>query len=92
MRYSLGLPDEGVFVGRARTASARHPLVVTVREGAVLDITSKEAPTVRDICELDDPAGYVRKAQGRVIGSLEAVAENSFEAHRDPRQPFLLSP
>ncbi|HEU4987666.1 MAG TPA: fumarylacetoacetate hydrolase family protein [Rhizobiaceae bacterium] len=92
MKHEMNLPREGIFLGRAKSATARHPLVVTVRGGEVLDITSKEAPTVRDVCELDDPAGYVCNAQGRAIGSLADVAENSFEAHRDPQKLFLLSP
>ncbi|MFK7791524.1 MAG: fumarylacetoacetate hydrolase family protein [Devosiaceae bacterium] len=49
------------------------PCVVAVRDGQVVDITSKKAPTVRDICELDDPAGYVAGAVGDVVGSLEDV-------------------
>jgi len=52
----------------------------------VHDITSRAAPTVRDICEMDDPAEYVRHAAGRQIGSLEA-----FETI-DPAHPHLLAP
>ncbi|MEP6564805.1 MAG: fumarylacetoacetate hydrolase, partial [Mesorhizobium sp.] len=40
------LPTEGLFVGRARASDASHPLVVTVRDGTVFDITSSTAPTV----------------------------------------------
>jgi fumarylacetoacetate (FAA) hydrolase family protein len=88
----LQLPGEGVFVGRARVAGTPHPLVVTVRGGDVVDITSKAAPLVRDVCEMDDPAAYVRSAQGRAIGTLAAIAENSIEAARDAAKPYLLSP
>ncbi|MDQ6434682.1 fumarylacetoacetate hydrolase family protein [Mesorhizobium sp. LHD-90] len=88
----LQLPGEGVFVGRARMAGTPYPLVVTVRGGDVVDITSKAAPTVRDICEMDDPASYARSAQGRAIGSLAAIAKYSIEAGRDTAQPCLLSP
>ena len=49
------------------------PCVVTVRDGDVIDITSREAPTVRDVCELDDPAGYVAAANGEAIGRLDEV-------------------
>ncbi|TGR73839.1 fumarylacetoacetate hydrolase, partial [Mesorhizobium sp. M2D.F.Ca.ET.223.01.1.1] len=41
------LPADGLFVGRARTSEAAHPLVVTVRNGEVIDITSSAAPTVQ---------------------------------------------
>lgn len=86
------LPDEGLFIGRARTSDRSHPLVVTVRDGTVFDITSSMAPTVRDVCEMPDPAGYVHAAGGEPIGSLDAIAANSFQAARDPEKPSLLSP
>ncbi|WP_434721628.1 fumarylacetoacetate hydrolase family protein [Mesorhizobium sp. RIZ17] len=86
------LPADGLFVGRARTSEASHPLVVTVRDGEVIDITSSAAPTVRDVCELHDPAGYLRSAQGKAIGALADIAANSFEAERDAKKPMLLSP
>ncbi len=86
------LPADGLFVGRARTSEASHPLVVTVRDGEVIDITSSAAPTVRDVCELKDPAGYLRSAKGKAIGALADIAANSFEAKRDAKKPILLSP
>ncbi|ADV14214.1 fumarylacetoacetate hydrolase family protein [Mesorhizobium ciceri] len=86
------LPSEGLFVGRARSSGAAYPLVVTVRDGTVFDITSRTAPTMRDLCEMADPAGHVRSAEGRPIGSLDDIAANSFETARDPAKPYLLSP
>ncbi|RWC33835.1 fumarylacetoacetate hydrolase family protein [Mesorhizobium sp.] len=86
------LPTDGLFVGRARSRDAAYPLVVTVRDGTVFDITSRTAPTVRDICEMADPTGHVRSAKGRPIGSLGDIAANSFETRRDPAKPYLLSP
>ncbi|WP_027142285.1 fumarylacetoacetate hydrolase family protein [Mesorhizobium sp. WSM3626] len=86
------LPAEGLFVGRARSGDVSHPVVVVVRDGTVFDITSSAAPTVRDVCELADPAGHVRSAKGRPVGLLDDIAANSFEAMRDPAKPFLLSP
>ncbi|TSE07046.1 fumarylacetoacetate hydrolase family protein [Mesorhizobium intechi] len=86
------LPDDGVFLGRARSPAVPHPLVVTVRDGTVFDITSSAAPTVRDICEVADPAGHVRSAKGKPIGSLDDIAANSFADGRDPAKPYLLSP
>ena len=86
------LPDDGVFLGRARSPAVPHPLVVTVRDGTVFDITSSTAPTVRDVCEMVDPAGHVRSARGKPVGSLDDIAANSFEAKRDPAKSYLLSP
>lgn len=92
MTNAMHLPTGGLFVGRARTGDAPYPLVVTVRDGMVFDITSATAPTVRDICEMPDPAGHVRSAKGKPIGSLDAIAANSFQSTRDPAKPYLLSP
>ncbi|RUT85311.1 fumarylacetoacetate hydrolase, partial [Mesorhizobium sp. M7A.T.Ca.US.000.02.1.1] len=86
------LPTEGLFVGRARSSDAAYPLVVAVRDGTVFDITSRTAPTMRHLCEMADPAGHVRSAEGRPIGSLDDIAANSFETARDPAKPYLLSP
>jgi fumarylacetoacetate (FAA) hydrolase family protein len=86
------LPAEGAYLGRAMSADWPHPAVVTVRDGEVLDITSAVAPTARDICEMEDPAGYLKAAPGRSVGRLEHVFRNSFPENRDPARPWLLSP
>ena len=88
----IRLPAEGVFLGRAMAKGWAHPAVVTVRDGAVIDITSGSAPTSRDICEQADPAGYVKSAEGKAIGSLAEISANSFSADRDSAKPYLLSP
>ncbi len=92
MSDQIRLPAQGVFLGRAMAQGWAHPAVVTVRDGVVIDITSKAAPTSRDVCEQADPAGYVANAAGRPIGSLADIAANSFATKRDPNKPFLLSP
>lgn len=88
----LALPQDGVFLGRIRKPGIAHPLIVTVRDRIVYDITTAIAPTVRDVCEQDDPASYVARAQGRAVCGLAELAGNSLEATRDPNQPYLLSP
>lgn len=65
MTYSL-------LLGRV-WRSGIGPAVVTVHNGEVVDITTPEVPTVRDVCELDDPARHVAQSDGEVIGSLEAI-------------------
>lgn len=92
MTMSIDLPEKGTFLGRARAPGTAHPLVVAIRDGNVVDITSKTAPTVRDICEMDDPSAYVAAAEGRTLGTLEAIAANSVEGARDASAPYLLSP
>ena len=70
----LPVDDTAILVGRVERPSI-GPSVVTVRGGAVFDITAKQAPTVRDILEMDDPAAYVRSAKGEDLGSLSAIAD-----------------
>jgi len=86
------IPEGGVLLGRARVPGDSLPRVVTVRDGSVLDITSRTAPTVRDICEMSEPAGYVQRAEGERLGPVEAILSNSLAANYDPAQPALLSP
>jgi len=92
MLRSPSLPAQGAYLGRVASPRAAHPLVITLRDGGVFDITSREAPTARDICEMEDPAAYVRQAQGRPLGAIEELAQNSFGDRRDGQKPFLLSP
>ena len=88
----IQLPAEGVFLGRAFAQGWTHPAIVTVRDGQVVDITSKAAPTSRDVCEQGEPAAYLKNAEGKPVGTLAEIAKNSFSAIRDPKQPYLLSP
>ncbi|MCY0148490.1 fumarylacetoacetate hydrolase family protein [Hoeflea sp. G2-23] len=67
------LDQNGTYLGRIWTAEAAGPSVVTIRAGRVFDVTSKQVPLVRDICEMDDPAGYVSNAPGRDVGGLEQL-------------------
>lgn len=69
----MSIYDAGVFLGRVRLAEGGHPRIVTLRDGKAVDITSKTAPTVRDICEMDDPADYVTGAAGTPIADLDAL-------------------
>ncbi|PHR24282.1 MAG: fumarylacetoacetate hydrolase [Hoeflea sp.] len=84
----FNLPADGIFIGRIWSPEAKGPSVVTIRDGSVFDITSKQAPTVRDICEMEDPAGYVRDAAGTVVGSLSEIAGNA----GDMSKPHFLAP
>lgn len=80
---------DGAFVGRVWNPEAGGPSVVTLRGDAVVDITSRTAPLVRDVCEMDDPAGYVRSVEGRVLGDFDLVAEATVG---DPARVHFLAP
>ncbi len=86
------VPGDGVLVGRAMVPGFDYPRVVAARDGALYAVTATLAPTVRDICELPDPAGYVRDARGERVGDLDAVLANSWAEQATPHLAALLSP
>lgn len=80
---------DGIFVGRIWSPVSEGPSVVTIRDGMVTDITLKEAPLVSDICDMAEPAAYVREAQGVTVGALEEIAANR---PGDGSKPHFLAP
>ena len=74
----LNLPEEGLFVGRVWRRGI-GPSVVVVRGGEVVDISTREAPTMRDVLEQPDIGAFVAGIAGESIGSLEALAQASVE-------------
>ena len=79
----IGLPEAGLFLGRVWRAGI-GPAVVTVRAGRVIDITTKAAPTMRDVLEQADIAAFVAGIAGTDIGSLDEIAAASIEPAGDP--------
>jgi len=86
------VPEDGILLGRASAPGVSHPVVVTVRDGWLYDITSRVAPTVRDICEMSDPAGYVLRAEGSRIGAVGDALSGSWGAEISYQRLRLLSP
>ena len=81
------LPKAGLFVGRVWRPGI-GPAVVVQRDGRLVDVTSPEVPTMRDLLELDDPAGWLAAQTGQVlgdVGDLQAMAAGLDRLH-------LLSP
>ena len=74
----IDLPQDGLFVGRIWRAGV-GPCVVTLRDGMVVDITTKAAPTLRDLFELEDIAAHVRSVTGEAIAPLADLAAASVE-------------
>jgi fumarylacetoacetate (FAA) hydrolase family protein len=85
----INLPPDGLFVGRVWRAGI-GPAVVTLRGGRVVDITSRVAPTLRDLLEITDVAGFVASQTGEDIGGLQEIAAMSTEAGSG--QTRLLAP
>ena len=80
------------LVGRIWNPDAAGPSLVCVRDGAILDITSADAPTMRDLLEMDDPAAFVRSRPGASLGAVEEIAANSVAHRGDATRPHMLAP
>ncbi|MFC3499460.1 fumarylacetoacetate hydrolase family protein [Micromonospora krabiensis] len=83
--------DHSVLVGRIWDPSVDGPSPVVVRGDDVIDI-SHRFPTVRDICELDDPAATVASLDGPLVGDFGEILANTGAATRDRARPWLLAP
>lgn len=68
---------DGTFVGRVWNPLVAGPSVVTHRQGRIVDITSRKAPTVRDICEMQAPADYVKSVSGHDLGGMKEIAAST---------------
>ncbi len=85
---TFSLP-QGLWLGRVWRAGI-GPALVTVRAGHVFDITSKAAPTMRDLLELPDIAAFVASVPGEDLGVLSAFIAASVEPAVDTTR--LLAP
>lgn len=83
--------QSGLWLGRVERPGI-GPAIVTLRDGVVTDITSREAPTVRDVLELDDLAAHVRDAQGEALGALSGIAPGRAEGELRFLAPCDLQP
>ena len=81
--------DRGIFVGRIFHLGHGGPSVVVLRDGMIVDITSSEAPTMRDLLEKDDPVAFVRGQQGEAVAPLAAIMDSELAADAPY---FLLAP
>jgi fumarylacetoacetate (FAA) hydrolase family protein len=81
----------GLFVGRVWNPDVAGPSIVTLRDGALVDITSTDAPTLSALLERADAADFVRAASGKALGTLEAIAANS-TGKPDASKALLLAP
>lgn len=82
----------GTWIGRAWLHGPNEgPAVVAIRPDGVIDIT-RHAATVSALCDLPDPAGFVRTLDGDRIGGLDGLLRNSCADSRDEHAPWLLAP
>jgi fumarylacetoacetate (FAA) hydrolase family protein len=94
MTEEVALPRDGTagaLAGRVWRPDVAGPSVVAIRSDGVYDI-SRIAPTMRDLCEADDPADIVRSGEGERIGALADILANTPHDNRDSSKPWLLAP
>ncbi|MGI9392815.1 MAG: fumarylacetoacetate hydrolase family protein [Parvibaculales bacterium] len=72
----LSLDPNASWIGRVWKPDT-GPCICTLRGGDIVDITAKEAPSVRDVLEREDAVDYVRNVKGEVLLSLAELSENS---------------
>ena len=80
------------LVGRIWNPAVTGPCLVQIIDGAVFDITSAAAPTMRDLLEMDDPVGFIRANHGAKLGQLDEIANNSIAHRGDIGRMHLLAP
>ena len=85
---NFSLP-QGLWLGRVWRAGI-GPSLVTLRAGQVIDITTKAAPTMRDLLELLDIADFVANVPGEDLGPLDIFAAASIEPVEETNR--LLAP
>jgi fumarylacetoacetate (FAA) hydrolase family protein len=73
--------ETGSFAGRVWREGV-GPSIVAVRNGRVMDITSQRFPTMRDLCESDDPATLLQTLDGEDVCSLADVLTGTAPAVR----------
>ncbi len=95
---STTLPQDGAagaLAGRIWRPDVNGPSVVAIRTVGgsveVIDI-SKSYATMRDLCEMPDPARALAEAGGERVGSLADILANTAPDSRDETQPWLLAP
>ena len=81
------LPPNGTFVTRVWHPGL-GPCLALHRDGNLVDITTRTTPTMRDLLERDDLAGYLATVQGPLIAPLADLDRHE----QGPASLHLLSP
>ncbi|MTH33482.1 fumarylacetoacetate hydrolase [Paracoccus limosus] len=86
----MDLPRDGIFVGRVWRPGL-GPCLVTLRGGAMIDITTRAVPTMRDLIELDDPVAHVAATPGEAVGDFTLLAPADLQAIKASGVTFAAS-
>ena len=84
------VPTNATLAGRVHIPSI-GPAIVRVDGDKLIDITAI-FPTMRDLCEMKNPAQALQAAEGKAIGKLQAILANANPARRNNAVPWLLAP
>ena len=79
------------LAGRVWRPEMEGPSVVALRGEAVVDVTAA-FPTVSDLCEAEDPAAALARAEGERIGTIGDILANTPPDRRNRAMPWLLAP
>jgi fumarylacetoacetate (FAA) hydrolase family protein len=74
MGLALQTFARGTFVGRLWLDAAAGPALVHLRGGMLHDVTSREAPTMRDLLEMENPVAWLSARPDRPLMSLDDAA------------------
>lgn len=74
-------PNGGTYLGRVWNPAVGGPCVITLRDGCAIDITSRDAPLVRDVCEMDDPVDYIISIVGTDLGKIDQISANPIDTN-----------
>ena len=84
--------DDACLVGRVWNPVVAGPCLVKIAGQDVIDITSRVAPTMSDLLEMDDPAAHVQAVDGDRLGSLDDIAEYSYGKNASAASIHFLAP
>lgn len=93
MSAAATLPNDAraTLVGRIWSPAHGGPCVARIIGGEAEDIT-ETIPTMRDLCEMDDPAAAVHASKGEPVAPLVEILANTPTAARNLSKPWLLPP
>lgn len=92
MEGIVSAEGQGCFVGRVWRPDIAGPAIVTVRDGVVYDITSRDFPTVGDLLETGEPSEIVNGSGGERLATLPELFEASIEPADACATLHLLAP
>ena len=91
MTRPFDLPEDGLFAMRIWDPAQEGPVLARIDGDAVVDVTSRELPTMQALLAAPDPAAALREAPSKPLCALADLAGNAVEAP-DPARPWPLAP